>query len=82
MRILVVGAYGLLGSHVTARLLLAGNEVIGVGRDITAAVQRFPDVTWVRADLRFTSAEQWAAHLKGVDAVVNCAGAPAGWAAR
>jgi uncharacterized protein YbjT (DUF2867 family) len=75
MRVLVVGAYGLLGGHVTARLLADGHQVVGVGRDLAAAARRFPGVAWVRADLRLTSREQWIAHLAGMDAVVNCAGA-------
>ncbi|MDB5643171.1 MAG: hypothetical protein JWN07_2488, partial [Hyphomicrobiales bacterium] len=36
MRILVVGAYGLIGSVVTARLLAGGCDVVGVGRDVRA----------------------------------------------
>jgi uncharacterized protein YbjT (DUF2867 family) len=75
MRILVVGAYGLIGGYVTARLLAEGHEVTGVGRDLAAARRRFPEVRWVRADLRRTDASGWTAALEGADAVVNCAGA-------
>ena len=75
MRILVVGAYGLIGGYVTARLLAEGHEVVGVGRDLTAARRRFPEVRWARVDLRRTDAESWAALLQGADAVINCAGA-------
>ena len=75
MRILVIGAYGLIGGYVTARLLGDGHEVVGVGRDIAAAKRRFPAVRWVRADLRRMTPADWAPWLDGVGAVVNCAGA-------
>lgn len=75
MRILVVGAYGLIGTYVTVRLLADGHEIIGAGRDIRAAQRRFPDLRWIPADLARCSVEDWAAALSGVEAVVNCAGA-------
>jgi uncharacterized protein YbjT (DUF2867 family) len=75
MRILVLGAYGLIGSHVATRLVAEDHAVIGVGRDIAAARRRFPTIDWRVADLRRASVEDWAALLGGVDAVVNCAGA-------
>jgi uncharacterized protein YbjT (DUF2867 family) len=74
-KVLVVGAYGLIGSYVVARLLRDGDEVIGVGRDVVAAQRRVPGVRWVKADLATTSVETWAALLAGAHAVVNCAGA-------
>jgi nucleoside-diphosphate-sugar epimerase len=40
MRVLVVGAYGLVGAGVTARLLRDGHAVIGVGRDTASAKRR------------------------------------------
>jgi uncharacterized protein YbjT (DUF2867 family) len=75
MRIMVIGAYGLLGGYITARLRADGCAVLGVGRDIDAAKRRFPTVEWVRADLRKMLVGDWLALLEGVDAVVNCAGA-------
>lgn len=75
MRIVVVGAYGLIGSYVTARLLADGHAVVGVGRDLTQARRRFPGVDWRAADLRTASVADWAALLTGAGAVVNCAGA-------
>jgi uncharacterized protein YbjT (DUF2867 family) len=75
MRILVVGAYGLIGSYVTARLLAEGHEIVAAGRNVRQAARRWPRARWVRADLsRMTSAD-WKPHLDGVEAVVNCAGA-------
>ncbi|HEX4181910.1 MAG TPA: SDR family oxidoreductase [Caulobacteraceae bacterium] len=75
MRVLVVGAYGLIGGYVASRLLRDGHEVIGAGRSIRQAQRRMPRVRWARIDLTRTDAEQWARQLVGIDAVVNCAGA-------
>lgn len=75
MRVLVVGAYGLIGGHVVARLLDEGFQVTGVGRDVTAARRRTPAVAWLALDMASSSAEAWLPALEGVAAVVNCAGA-------
>jgi uncharacterized protein YbjT (DUF2867 family) len=74
-KILVIGATGLIGSHVAARLAGLGHAVLGVARDVEGAGRRMPSVAWRRADLAATSVEDWARLLDGVDAVVNCAGA-------
>lgn len=75
MRIAVIGAYGLIGSSVAARLLADGHEVVGAGRDLVQAQRRFPAVAWKHADLATSSVPDWLALLDGVAAVVNCAGA-------
>ena len=75
MRILIVGAYGLVGGYVGSRLIREGHEVIGAGRDIVTAARRFPAIRWVAIDLRVARASDWMNLLSGVDAVVNCAGA-------
>lgn len=75
MRVAVIGAYGLIGSYVSARLLADGHEVVGVGRDLAQARRRFPGLDWKQADLATTSAEAWTVLLAGASAVVNCAGA-------
>jgi uncharacterized protein YbjT (DUF2867 family) len=75
MRVVVIGAYGLIGSYVVARLLAEGHDLVGVGRDIAMARRRFPRVSWALADLAATSVADWAALLRAADAVVNCAGA-------
>lgn len=75
MRIAVIGAYGLVGSCVSARLVAEGHAVVGVGRDIAAARRRFPALEWQHADLATASVGDWTAVLAGVEAVVNCAGA-------
>jgi len=75
VRILVLGAYGLVGSFVLSRLLADGHQVIGVGRDTAAALRRVPGAHWVQLDLQAATVEDWTRLLVGVGAVVNCAGA-------
>lgn len=75
MKILVTGAYGFIGSAVTARLSADGHEIIGVGRRIAEARTRRPDIRWIALDIgRAKSPEDWLPHLQGMEAVVNCAG--------
>jgi uncharacterized protein YbjT (DUF2867 family) len=74
-RVLVIGAYGLIGGYVAARLVREGHEVLGAGRDIAMARRRFPQVQWAVAELGRTTSSEWARLLEGATAVVNCAGA-------
>ncbi len=76
VRVLVTGAYGLIGSAVLARLHRDGHELIGAGRSIASARRRFPYAQWVVADFHaLVTSEQWMPLLAGIDAVVNCVGA-------
>jgi len=75
MRIVVIGAYGLVGGYVAARLSAGGHAILGVGRDVRAARRRFPALRWAQADLRRMGPGDWGPILAGADAVVNCAGA-------
>lgn len=75
MRVLILGATGLIGSAVTARLVTAGHEVIGLTRTRDAMARRLPVERWIVADLRdVRGPDDWLPHLEGIDAVVNCAG--------
>jgi uncharacterized protein YbjT (DUF2867 family) len=75
VRVLLLGATGLIGSAVAARLGQDGHEVIGVARAVDALARRVPVARWIELDLRATrSPETWAPHLGGIEAVVNCAG--------
>jgi uncharacterized protein YbjT (DUF2867 family) len=75
MRILLLGATGLIGSAVAARLARAGHTVVGVARREGVETRRVPAARWVLLDLRDISGPgDWLAHLAGIDAVVNCAG--------
>lgn len=72
MRVLVLGASGLIGASVTAKLAARGDEVVAVARRFGADLR---GVRWLRIDIaQATSPQAWLAHLDGIDAVVNCAG--------
>ena len=51
MRVLVTGAYGLIGAACLARLHRDGHEVTGAGRAIRQAERRAPYAKWIAADL-------------------------------
>src|SRR5947207_13994948 len=75
MRVLITGAYGLIGSGCLARLHRDGHELVGAGRAIIAASRRFPYARWIEADfLTRVSAERWRPLLDGIEALVNCVG--------
>ncbi len=75
MRVLVTGAYGLIGSAILARLNRDGHELVGTGRAVGEARRRLPYAQWIAADFaRLTHAEDWLPLLGGIDAVVNCVG--------
>ncbi|GLS28357.1 NAD(P)H-binding [Mesorhizobium albiziae] len=73
MRILVTGSSGLIGTAVCARLVVEGYDVV-------RAQRRKPDradegETIIPIDMaNALAAEDWSHALRGVDAVVNCAG--------
>jgi len=75
MRILVVGAYGLIGGYVATRLQQDGHDVVGVGRNVASAARRWPSRSWIEVDVGKATAAWWEPRLSGVDAVVNCSGA-------
>ena len=60
MRILVIGATGLIGSAVVARLLDAGHEVRGLARNTARARRCQPQAEWVSLDIAAaTRPEDW-----------------------
>jgi uncharacterized protein YbjT (DUF2867 family) len=74
MRVLVTGAYGLIGSACLVRLHDAGHDLFAAGR-AAAPRRRFPYAQWITADFaRLTRPELWLPLLAHVDAVVNCVG--------
>lgn len=76
MRVLVLGAYGLIGISVVQRLLESGYEVTGLGRSVAMARLKFPQVSWLSYDIsHLTTPESWVPLIEGCHAVVNCAGA-------
>jgi uncharacterized protein YbjT (DUF2867 family) len=71
MKVLVLGATGLIGSHVLAALLQQGCEAVGISRRKPANAQS----AWKELDLSaLTDAEAWLPHLDGIDAVISCVG--------
>jgi uncharacterized protein YbjT (DUF2867 family) len=72
VRILVIGASGLIGSAVSARLAADGHEVIGASRHPPATDPAH--VRHVALDLARVAASDFIPFLEGVAAVVNCAG--------
>jgi len=76
MRILIVGANGFIGSRVVARLIEDGHVIVAAVRDPSRFERRFPGTTAIHCDLNEdVEPAVWVPRLRGVEAVVNCAGA-------
>jgi uncharacterized protein YbjT (DUF2867 family) len=74
MRVLVVGATGLIGSAVAARLVAQGHQVVAASRR-PGAIASILLTREVRIDIaRAIDPTDWLVHLRGIEAVVNCAG--------
>ncbi|MDH3918400.1 MAG: NAD(P)H-binding protein, partial [Rhodospirillales bacterium] len=75
MRILVTGACGFIGGHITSALIAAGHRVVCCVRDPARARRMFPGQVALACDFnRDTEAACWRPRLEDVDAVINCAG--------
>jgi uncharacterized protein YbjT (DUF2867 family) len=72
VRILVIGASGLIGSAVCARLAGDGHDVVGASRRPPPV--GLGHVKHVGLDLANATPPDFASLLSGIDAVVNCAG--------
>ena len=73
---LVLGAYGLIGSAISRRLRDDGCAVTGLGRNIKHARAVLPDFDWIIRDLAdLCDTASWQPLLAETDMVVNCAGA-------
>ncbi|MHA1568135.1 MAG: SDR family oxidoreductase [Alphaproteobacteria bacterium] len=74
--ILLIGAYGFIGSAIARRLAEAGHKVRGLGRSAAWGRRLVPGIDWIEGDLRaMTAPADWAAALDGIATVVNAAGA-------
>jgi uncharacterized protein YbjT (DUF2867 family) len=72
MKVLVVGATGLIGSAVVARLAADGHEVVAAARRVPQT--DLSGAEWVRLDLaKAARTSDWSV-LEDVTAVLNCAG--------
>ena len=75
MRVLVLGAYGLIGLAISRALIGHGHEVVGLARSQARGQKLLPQARWIGADIATLTAQaRWAPHLDGIDAVVNAAG--------
>ena len=61
MRVLVTGAYGLIGTAVLARLKRDGHEVVAAGRNIDEMQRRVPFTRKIEADFNRRHAPKIAA---------------------
>jgi uncharacterized protein YbjT (DUF2867 family) len=76
MRVLVLGAYGLIGQSVVRALCSAGHDVVGLSRRPGARRLLSEKVSWVSGDLNtMVRPADWSVLLDGVDVVVNASGA-------
>jgi uncharacterized protein YbjT (DUF2867 family) len=72
MRVLLIGANGFLGSAVLSQLKTEGHQVAAVTRAKPPAGLASSNIS---LDLsKATLPERWLPHLRGVEAVINCAG--------
>lgn len=75
MRVLLLGATGLIGSAVAARLRRDGHVVTAIVRRDGPAARRLPVARCLKLDLQdATEPGAWRKALDGIDAVVNAAG--------
>ncbi len=75
MHILITGASGFIGSHLTRALLKEGHRITAAVRDPETFCARHPDARAVGVDFtRALRPGDWLHALHGVDAVVNAVG--------
>jgi uncharacterized protein YbjT (DUF2867 family)/uncharacterized membrane protein YphA (DoxX/SURF4 family) len=75
MHVLITGASGFIGSHLTRAILDQGHRVTAAVRNPASLAVQEPGLETVAVDFRQAQRpEQWAPHLKGVDVVINAVG--------
>lgn len=73
--ILIVGAYGFIGSALAHQLSAAGHDVTGFGRNISYGRSILPHIQWRQGDLgQFCDSQKWANILQDMDVVINASG--------
>ncbi len=76
LRVLVLGATGLIGQAATRALLRRGHAVRGVARRAEAATRSLPQVSWHYRDIAaLQTADDWQSLVLDCDAILNLAGA-------
>jgi uncharacterized protein YbjT (DUF2867 family) len=73
-RVLIVGAAGFIGSAVTAHLAHRGYEITASVRRLDRHARKLPAAVVELPLENATHPKAWESALRGVDAVVNCAG--------
>lgn len=74
-RVLLIGAYGLIGAHIARDLVAHGFQVTGLGRNRAHALRVLPDLKWQFRDLRHMAGKSdWTDLIGGFDVIVNAAG--------
>lgn len=75
MNILITGASGFIGSHVTEALINAGHDVTVCVRNTKSAQQRWPNAHTITTDFcKDHDISEWLPRLDGIDVVVNAVG--------
>ncbi len=75
MHVLITGASGFIGSHLTQAILRRGDTVTVAVRNAKVWGSRHPGIRAVSVDFcQAHRPEDWLVHLEGVDAVINAVG--------
>ncbi|MCG7918760.1 MAG: SDR family NAD(P)-dependent oxidoreductase, partial [Candidatus Thiodiazotropha taylori] len=75
MRVLITGASGFIGSHLTQALLDKGHEVLACVRNPEPSKRRWPRIISIKVDFSVDhEVEHWIGRLEGVDVVINAVG--------
>jgi len=75
MRIIITGASGFIGSHLTHAMHEAGHEIIACVRHPSKGKQNWPHITVIKVDFTTDHAESdWIPRLQNVDMVINAVG--------
>lgn len=73
--ILILGAYGFIGSAIANALSSAGHQVTGFGRDLSYGRSILPQIKWRQGDLsQYCDPRSWSPILRNIDVVINASG--------
>ena len=75
MKILITGASGFIGGHLTTALIKAGHEVAACVRNPLSIQQQWPEIKAIKANFNCDhDVNDWLPRLQGVDIVINAVG--------